>query len=81
MLIIRGVIGGILLFLGRELNFIFAAGMAVLIGIRLTPLLPHRLHPRVGRVVQVNLVLPLGHHVEHGVRVSRRQLEAQIGGA
>ena len=40
MLIIRGVIGGILLFLGHELNFIFAAAMAGLIGFRLTPLLP-----------------------------------------
>ncbi len=40
MLIVRGIIGGILLFLGRELNFIFAAAMAALIGFRLTPLLP-----------------------------------------
>src|SRR6266540_210619 len=40
MLIIRGVIGGILLFLGRELNFLFAGAMAALIGFRLTPLLP-----------------------------------------
>ena len=40
MLIIRGIIGGILLFLGRELNFIFAGAMAALIGFRLTPLLP-----------------------------------------
>lgn len=40
MLIIRGVIGGILLFLGRELNFLFAAAMAALIGFRLVPLLP-----------------------------------------
>ncbi len=40
MLLIRGVIGGILLFLGRELNFIFAGAMAGLIGFRLTPLLP-----------------------------------------
>jgi hypothetical protein len=40
MLIVRGVIGGILLFLGRELNFIFAGAMAALIGFRLTPLLP-----------------------------------------
>ncbi len=37
---VRVVIAGILLFLGRELNFLFAAGMAVLIGFRLTPLLP-----------------------------------------
>ncbi len=40
MLITRAVIGGVLLFLGRELNFLFSAGMAVLIGFRLTPLLP-----------------------------------------
>lgn len=39
-LVIRGVIGGILLFLGRELNFLFAAAMAALIGFRLVPLLP-----------------------------------------
>ena len=40
MPVIRGVIGGILLFLGRELNFLFAAAMAALIGFRLTALLP-----------------------------------------
>jgi hypothetical protein len=40
MLLIRGVIGGILLFLGRELNFLFAAAMAGLLAFRLTPLLP-----------------------------------------
>ena len=40
MPVIRGVIAGILLFLGRELNFLFAAAMAGLIGLRLTPLLP-----------------------------------------
>jgi len=40
MLIVRGVIGGIILFLGRELNFLFAGGMAALIGFRLTPKLP-----------------------------------------
>jgi hypothetical protein len=40
MEILRGVIAGILLFLGRELNFLFAAAMAALIGFRLTPLLP-----------------------------------------
>ena len=40
MLIARGVIGGILLFLGRELNFLLAAAMAALLGLRLTPLLP-----------------------------------------
>jgi hypothetical protein len=40
MLIVRGVVGGILLFLGHELNFLFAGAMASLLGIRLTPLLP-----------------------------------------
>ena len=40
MLIVRGVIGGILLFLGHELNFLFAGAMAALLGLRLTPLLP-----------------------------------------
>ena len=40
MLIVRGVIGGILLFLGRELNFLLAAAMAALLALRLTPLLP-----------------------------------------
>lgn len=40
MLIVRGIIGGIILFLGRELNFLFAGGMAALIGFRLTPKLP-----------------------------------------
>lgn len=40
MLIVRGIIGGILLFLGRELNFVFAGAMAGLLAYRLTPLLP-----------------------------------------
>ena len=40
MLIVRGVVGAIILFLGRELNFLFAGGMAALIGFRLVPLLP-----------------------------------------
>ena len=40
MLIVKGIIGAILLFLGRELNFLFAGAMAFLIGLRLTPLLP-----------------------------------------
>ena len=40
MPVVRGVIAGILLFLGRELNFLFAAAMAAFIGFRLTPLLP-----------------------------------------
>jgi uncharacterized membrane protein YoaK (UPF0700 family) len=41
MPVLRAVIGGVFLFLGRELNFFFAAAMAGLIGLRLTPLLPH----------------------------------------
>lgn len=40
MLVIRGVIGGILLFLGRELNFLFAAAMAAFFGFRILPHLP-----------------------------------------
>ena len=40
MQIARVVIGGVVLFLGRQLNFLFAASMAVLIGFRLTPILP-----------------------------------------
>lgn len=40
MILVRGIIGGILLFLGQELHFFFAAAMAALIGFRLTPLLP-----------------------------------------
>lgn len=40
MLIVRGVIGAIILFLGRELNFLFAGGMAALISFRLVPQLP-----------------------------------------
>jgi hypothetical protein len=43
MLIIRGVIGVIILFFGRELNFIFAGGMAALVGFRLAPKLPDSL--------------------------------------
>lgn len=40
MLIVRGVIGAIILFFGRELNFLFAGGMAALVGFRLAPKLP-----------------------------------------
>ncbi len=40
MQIAKVVIGTIVLFLGRELHFVFAAAMAVLIGFRLTPILP-----------------------------------------
>lgn len=37
---VRGVLGIILLFFGREVNFLFAGGMAALIAIRISPLLP-----------------------------------------
>jgi hypothetical protein len=40
MQIAKVIIGAIVLFLGRELHFLFAAAMAILIGFRLTPLLP-----------------------------------------
>lgn len=36
----RGILGAILLFLGRELNFVFAGGIAVLFAYRLAPRLP-----------------------------------------
>ena len=38
--LVRGVFGAILLFLGRELNFVFAGGFAVLFAFRLLPFLP-----------------------------------------
>lgn len=38
--IVRGVFGAILLFLGRELNFVFAGGIAALFAFRVLPLLP-----------------------------------------
>jgi hypothetical protein len=40
MVIIRGVLGAILLFLGRELNFLFAGGFAAMLAMRVAPLLP-----------------------------------------
>ena len=40
MLIARAVFATIVLFLGHELNFLFAGGLAALIGFRLTPILP-----------------------------------------
>lgn len=40
MILIRGALGGILLFLGRELNFLFAGGFAAMIALRVVPLLP-----------------------------------------
>jgi len=41
--LIRGVMGGVFIFLGRELNFLFAGGMTALLAARLTPLLPSNL--------------------------------------
>ena len=38
--LVRGIFGAILLFLGRELNFIFAGGFAVLFAFRVLPMLP-----------------------------------------
>ena len=38
--IARGIFGAILLFLGRELNFVFAAGIAALLGYRVVSQLP-----------------------------------------
>lgn len=38
--IIKGVMGGVMLFLGRELNFLFAGSVTALLATRLTPLLP-----------------------------------------
>jgi len=40
MVILRGVAGAIMLFLGRELSFLFSAAMAAFLGFRLVPLLP-----------------------------------------
>jgi len=40
MITVRAILGGIFLFLGRELNFLFAGGMAALLAYRLAPLLP-----------------------------------------
>jgi hypothetical protein len=40
MQVITAIIGGVFLFLGKELNFFFAAALAALLGLRLTPLLP-----------------------------------------
>lgn len=40
MHVITAIIGGAFLFLGRELNFFFAAALAALLGLRLTPFLP-----------------------------------------
>lgn len=38
--LIRGAVGVMILFLGRELSFLFSAAMAAFLGFRLTPLLP-----------------------------------------
>jgi len=40
MILVRGVLGAILAFLGRELNFLFAGGFAAMIALRVVPILP-----------------------------------------
>ena len=40
LVIVRGALGAILTFLGRELNFVFAGGFAAMIALRVLPLLP-----------------------------------------
>jgi len=40
LIIVRGALGAILTFLGRELNFIFAGGFAAMIALRVVPILP-----------------------------------------
>jgi len=40
MILIRGIMGGVMLFLGRELNFLFAGSMTALLAIRFLPFLP-----------------------------------------
>ena len=40
MITARAILGGILLFLGRELNFLFAGGMAALLAFRVSSRLP-----------------------------------------
>src|SRR5438034_4758818 len=40
MTLVRGVLGAILAFLGRELNFLFAGGFAAMIALRVLPLFP-----------------------------------------
>ena len=57
MLIARSVIGGILLFLGRELNFLLSGSMAALIGLRLTPLLPREWPDWSAYVLVIGLAL------------------------
>lgn len=57
MLIVRGVIGAIILFFGRELNFLFAGGMAALVGFRLAPKLPDSLPPWADYALIVGLGL------------------------
>ena len=40
MIVIRGALGVILAFLGREMNFLFAGGFAAMIALRVVPILP-----------------------------------------
>ena len=60
MLIARGVIGGILLFLGRELNFLLAAAMAGLLSFRIIPFLPHQWPAWYDYVVILGLAIIAG---------------------
>lgn len=57
MLIAKGVVGVIVLFFGRELNFLFAGGMAALVGFRLAPLLPDSLPGWVDYVLIASLAV------------------------
>lgn len=64
MQIARAVIGGILLFLGRELNFLFAGAMGMLISFRLVPKLPAQWpgyydYIFIGILVLVSAAIPL----------------------
>ena len=43
--LIRGIMGGVMLFLGRELNFLFAGSMTALLAFRFIPFLPSGLPP------------------------------------
>jgi len=40
MVTIKAILGGAFLFLGRELNFLFAGGFAAILALRMSPLLP-----------------------------------------
>src|ERR1044071_2064802 len=55
MILVRGVLGAILAFLGREMNFLFAGGFAAMIALRVMPLLPATL-PSWGPLAFVAIV-------------------------